>query len=484
MNPSNASNTENLQADIVVIGGGGSGMAAAIAAAEKGAKNVIVLEKRRRPGGNSVFPEGIFAAESPAQKRLGIDAPKDVVFRQAMDFSHWKIDPRIFRAFVDKSGDTIRWLEEKGLIFDRVRPLYPDQFPLVWHSSGVRLGPPLVKTLVKSCESMGIRLLCRAAAKKILTSEAGNVTGVLATAEDKELRINAKSVIIATGGFGGNKELLKKHYPFYSENLYHAGVPFNGDGLLMATEIGAATEGLVTLILIGPYCPKSAPLTVVARQPNMVWVNKKGERFADESIVSRFTYGGNAIDRQPDHTFYALFDEKIKQGIMEGEISFLEEILGGSKTWPARLDKELKLHADKGWIKIANSGGEIAEWAGVAPEVLKTTIDEYNSCCDRGYDEIFLKDRRYLSPLRTPPYYAIKCDRRFDNTIGGIKINHHMEVINHQDSPIRGLYAAGVDTGGWQIDTYDCILSGTSIGFAINSGRIGGENAAKYVLGK
>jgi len=104
MNCSETSNTENLQADIVVIGGGGAGLAAAIAAAEKGAKNIIVLEKRRRPGGNSVFPEGIFAAESPAQKRLGIDAPKDEVFKQAMDFAHWMINPRLFRAFVDKSG--------------------------------------------------------------------------------------------------------------------------------------------------------------------------------------------------------------------------------------------------------------------------------------------------------------------------------------------------------------------------------------------
>ena len=89
-----------------------------------------------------------------------------------------------------------------------------------------------------------------------------------------------------------------------------------------------------------------------------------------------------------------------------------------------------------------------------------------------------------LMPLRTPPYYAIKCCQAFLNTIGGIKINHHMEVLNDQDKPIPGLYAAGVDTGGWESDTYCIILAGATFGFAINSGRIAGENTAKYVSNK
>jgi len=119
MNSGNVSDIENLKSEIVIIGGGGSGLSAAVAAAENGAK-VIVLEKRRVPGGNSVFPEGLFAAESPAQKRMMIDASRDDLFKIAMDFSHWKINPRIIRAFIDKSGNTIQWLEEKGLRSKRV----------------------------------------------------------------------------------------------------------------------------------------------------------------------------------------------------------------------------------------------------------------------------------------------------------------------------------------------------------------------------
>jgi fumarate reductase flavoprotein subunit len=96
---------------------------------------------------------------------------------------------------------------------------------------------------------------------------------------------------------------------------------------------------------------------------------------------------------------------------------------------------------------------------------------------------MFGKERRFLVPLRTPPYYAVQCHQSFLGTIGGIKINHHMEVINQQDDPIPGLYAGGNDSGGWESDTYGLMLSGFAFGFAVNSGRIAGENAGDFVLG-
>jgi len=120
----------------------------------------------------------------------------------------------------------------------------------------------------------------------------------------------------------------------------------------------------------------------------------------------------------------------------------------------------------------------------VARKVLKATIHEYNAASDQGYDPIFAKDRRYLLPLRTPPYYAIRTRSGFHGTIGGIKINEHMELIDNQDKPIPGLYAAGIDTGGWESETYCVVLAGSTFGFAINSGRIAGENAVHYVSGK
>jgi fumarate reductase flavoprotein subunit len=148
------------------------------------------------------------------------------------------------------------------------------------------------------------------------------------------------------------------------------------------------------------------------------------------------------------------------------------------------LARELRLKEEPGWVKISDSWDEIAKWIGANPKVLKTTIDEYNASCDQNYDAIFAKDRRFLVPLRTPPYYAIKSNSDYLDTIGGIKINEKTEVLDRQGNPIPGLYAAGVVAGGWQGDTYCVILSGAASGFAINSGRIAAENAVRFISGK
>ncbi len=470
---------ESLKADIAIVGGGGAGLAAAVAAAEKGVK-VIVLEKRHRLGGNSAMAEGFFAAESPVQKRMMIDAQRDMLFRIAMDYAHWKINPRIVRAFIDKSGDTVQWLENKGLKIDSVSALYPNQVPQTWHvlKNG---GIDLIRILGKNCEKLKVKMLLETAAKKLLTGKKGNVRGVLAATKGKEIRITAKCVVIATGGYGRNKELLKKYCPTYTDLIENIGLPHMGDGLLMTTEIGGATEDLGILQLFGPT-PGGPPsrLSAVATEPNTLWVNKRGERFTDEAIGFTFPESANTVNRQPDKTSYSILDSKIvqniiKQGLIKGEGRLF--VAQGTKL--THLGKHLQLEAGKGRVKISNTWGEIAKWIGVAHEVLEATIEEYNDCCDLGYDKIFCKERRYLLPLRTPPFYAMKCHVGFIGTIGGIKINHRMEVLDLKDRPIQGLYAAGVDTGGWESDTYCARLSGSTFGFAINSGRIAGENAVK-----
>jgi fumarate reductase flavoprotein subunit len=418
-----------------------------------------------------------------------IDARRDELFKKAMDYSHWKTEPKIVRAFVYKSGDTIRWLEEKGLKFGWIPPMYPNQVPRVlhWPEGG---GAALIKLLIKKCEDLGLRLLDQTMVKKIFTGDKGGTTGVLAVRNEKEIEVCSKSIIIATGGYGGNKELLKKYNPSYSENRLLTAIPHMGDGLLMCIEIGAATEGLGLLLLSGPRVPGSFLLSAIAAEPIPIMVNRFGERFSDENIPCHFERG-NTVDRQPDKIGYALFDLTIKQYIineglkrpgwgLQRDILHLQPSID-----PAELEKDLQSEADKGNVKMSNSWEEIAEWIGVAPEVLKATVNEYNGFCDRGHDEMFVKDPRYLLPLRTPPYYAIKCYSGFLGTIGGIKINHHMQVLNQQNSPIPGLYAAGVDTGGWQGETYaGRDLAGSAFGFAINSGRIAGENAATYSSGK
>ena len=487
MNSGGTSNTGYLNTEIVIVGGGGAGLAAAVAAGEQGA-HAILLEKRHALGGNSAMAGGLFGAESPVQKRMMIDASRDQLFKAAMEYSHWRINPWIVRAYIDKSGDTIRWLEEKGLQFDHIPVLYPNQVPRTWHCPNGG-GAALLKVLAKNCEDLDVQLFPQTAAKRILSSEKGGVAGVVAVKEEKEFTMNARCIIIATGGYAGNKELLKKYYPSYNENMELLGLPHMGEGLLMATEIGAATEGLGLVQLNGARFPGSHFLSAIVGEPSLILVNKKGERFVDESYPYYFEQG-NAVDRQPDKICYALFDNKVKQYIIEDglkrvgpglpKVNFLQP-----KIEQNELEKELQSQADKGKVKISDSLGEIAKWIGVATEVLKATIDEYNFFCDRGHDEIFVKDQRYLMALRTPPYYTIKCHSGFLGTLGGIKINQYMEVLDGQDNPIPGLYAAGADTGGWVGDTYSARhLAGCAFGFAINSGRIGGENAAKYLLGR
>jgi len=124
---------------------------------------------------------------------------------------------------------------------------------------------------------------------------------------------------------------------------------------------------------------------------------------------------------------------------------------------------------------------EIDKWVGDSPNKVKSMIEEYNTFCDHGHDKAFAKDQRYLQALRTPPYYAIKCHLSFLTTLGGIKINHRMEVLDTQDKPIPGLYAGGDVAGDWTADTYCMYLAGNAFSFAVNSGRIAAESAIKFI---
>jgi fumarate reductase flavoprotein subunit len=486
MNPSQNSNMDNLQTDIVILGAGGAGLAAAVTAAEQGAK-VIVLEKRATAGGNASMAEGFFAAESVVQQRNMVDARVDDLFKKAQEYYHWSVDSRILHAYLRKSADTVLWLEGKGIRLE-VAPTMRNQSPLVWHVLPSR-GAAIIKTLLKDCEALGVKLLYGTSAKKIVTDESGKVCGILATKKDTELGITTGCVIVATGGFGGNREMLKKSTPFYSPDLQCNGLHHMGEGILMAREAGAAGEGTCCLIGGGPCLPKmrgwaGTPmyLTAVAEEPNVLWINKKGERFVDECVTFNPFEAVNPLLRQPDMLTYSLFDEEIKRGIVEnGIIRGVGIYFLPPRTKITNLDSILRSESVKESVKIANTWEEMAGQIKLPSQTLISTIQEYNSACDRGYDEIFGKDRRYLQALRTPPYYAVAGYPFFMTTIGGIKINHKMEAIDSRDDQIPGLYAAGMDAGGWVGDTYCGHLAGSGFGFALNSGRIAGENAARYM---
>lgn len=495
--------TENLQADIVVIGGGGAGLPAAVAAADAGVKNIIVLEKAEKLGGSANYGMGFFAVGSPSQERLDIKVSADEVFREKMELANWKTDAKLTRTFVNKSGDIVRWLEGKGLKFNTVLRFQPEgegqqTFHMLqpgfirreerWSRA---TGSKVVNTLAKECEKLGIQIFCNTPAKKILADKKGAVSGVLAKTKGGELKIAAKSVIIAAGGFSGNKKMFKKYFPLH-ENTWGLRPPeMAGDGLVMAEELGAITDDQIAILIMGPnHYHGTHGLNMIVRRPHVLLVNKHGERYGDESVTPHFlTLASNMLARQPDQICFALMDEKIKQDMIQNResASGQEKDQGGGVAWLDQLDHDLQKDAtntDKKTTIISDSWDEIAEWIGAKPEVLKATIERYNSFCDNGYDADFIKEPNYLLPLRTPPYYAIIGQQGFDCTAGGIKINHRMEVINKQHNVIPGLYAVGDNAGSWAPEDYPITHPGTSLGFAYTSGYLAGENAAKYVSGK
>ena len=490
---------EDFRANIVVAGGGAAGLAAAVAAAEMGAKDVVVLEARKMTGGNGAMILGCMGIESRIQKYLGIRCSRDDVFKGLMTYSKWKGDAILVRALVDKTASIIDWLEEKGVEWGGVLSHYPGQHPRAHHHTKGpgSTGSNIMKALYKSCEALGVRVLTQTRAKRLLTDGKGNVAGIMAETKDGELTIEAKSIILATGGMQGNSELISKLFPAYKvEEILHWGLPHMGDGLQMATEIGAAREGYI--VLDGMHGPiytggRHLNLTCVAYDPAAIWVNKMGRRFVDEKVVWWFSEASNALFRQPGKICYSLFDEKYRQRVLkEGFTQFYETaatMMAGSKVnvredWENTADKHFQDEAEKGNLKIADSFDEIARFIGAPAEQLTATINQYNSFCDKGHDDLFAKEAEFLRPLRTPPYYAMPCRVCLLGVSTDIKIDEHMRVLNQEDVPIGGLYAAGNDTTHTDGDTYNVYLTGHAFGFSVSGGRIAGEDAAKYVSGK
>jgi fumarate reductase flavoprotein subunit len=487
--------TKITETDVVVIGSGVSGLAAAVTAAEGGAK-VMVFEKERSLGGTSNFFDGIFAVESDMQRDRYITYSRDQAFKNIMEYSHWRANPRLVRAFVDESGGTIAWLQEKGVEFIDATINMPEA-PRTYHVVKGQ-GAAVVKALAMSAKEKGIDLRLSTTVKKILKqarpgtvpSGGDRITGVVAEEDGEDIQVAAKAVIIASGGYANNKEWIKKYSGFDLEvNIIPVGnVDKMGDGIRMAWEVGAAEEGMgiLELFRVGPAGPEFAmknQVEFVAAQPDL-WVNQRGERFCDEGIAFYDTSVGNANARYKEGYTYSLFDESIKNLLIEKGIDRGIGMDNPPGTRPVDFDKELSIALEKGTkeIFVADSIEELAEKIGVNPAILRATVDEYNGFCEKGHDDLFAKDPKYLRPLKGPKFYAIKARTIFLGTLGGIKINHRTEVVDKKEKVIPGLYAVGFDAGGMWGDSYSIIhSSGASAGFAINSGRIAGRNAAKYV---
>lgn len=477
-----------LNTDVVVVGSGVSGLAAALTAAEGGAK-VIVFEKQRSLGGTSNFFHGIFAAESDMQRARFITYSRDEAFKNIMEYSHWRANPRLVRAIVNESAATITWLQRQGVEFiDAINNLL--DAPRTYHvvKGG---GEAVVKELVIRNKEKGVNIILAVPVKRIL--KAGDcIDGVILEENGEETRVNAKVIVIASGGYANNKEWIKKYAGFDLDiNLIPVGnVDKTGDGIRMAFEVGADNEGLGVLELyrVGPTGPEFAMksnIEYAVVQPDL-WVDSQAERYCDESIGFYETSIGNASARQKGGSTYSIFDSSIVKRLIENGIdkSHGVDFPPGSRILDLERDLARVLENRSTEVFKADSIPGLAEKIKVDPLRLQATVEEYNGFCEKGHDELFAKDPKYLRPINGPQFYAVRARTVFLGTLGGIKINQKTEVIDKKERTIPGLYAVGFDAGGIYGDSY-CIrdASGLSAGFAINSGRIAGRNALGY-LGK
>jgi len=462
-------------ADVVVVGSGAAGMAAALTAAEGGA-SVILCEKLRHQGGTSNFAEGLCAVESQMQHQHYVGLTRDEAFRISMEYSHWRANPRLVRAIIDLSADT--------MFYDA---------PRTWHiikgkSKPGGRGSVMIKTLSKRVIEKGGNIYLGTPVKK-LVKENNKITGVVVESNKNLIEIKAKAVIIATGGYANNKEWVKKYTGFdLNVNVFPLGnIGKMGDGIRIAWEAGADDKGMGLIqlwrgILIGQGVRELSNLNAAALQPHL-WANQYGERFCDETIANIDPFEGNACARQKNGYSYTIFDEAIKRHMMEKGIDKNMGTGNPPGTPLPDLDTELKGAFEKKnpHIFVADSIEALAGQIDVNPTVLKATIGEYNTFCQQGHDDLFAKDRQYLRPIKEPKFYAVRCVTMTLGTLGGININHNTEVLDKENNIIPGLYAAGNDASGMFGDSYNIYLSGGTLGFAVNSGRIAGKNALKYI---
>jgi fumarate reductase flavoprotein subunit len=304
--------------------------------------------------------------------------------------------------------------------------------------------------------------------------------------EDKSgesVRVNAKAVIIATGGFGDNVDMIKEYTPYeWGVDLFSMRRPgLTGDGIRMAWEVGAAKH-LEAMNMELIYGSLSRGGSRSLNQPRAIMVNLNGKRFYNEGIMGNVTFMGNAIAQQKKRTGFLIIDSTIAKYYEENGADTVDRV--GPPQWNlGNVDKDMTEAVEKGMkgLFVANSLEDLAKQTGIDIAGLKESIEEYNRFCEKGKDYFFNKKHEYLMPLKGPKFYAMQMFPSAYGSLGGIKINEKAEVLDMEDNPIPGLYAAGVDANSIYADSYVFILPGNTMGFAVNSGRIAGQSALKYI---
>lgn len=483
-----------IETDVVVVGSGLAGLSAAAVASENGLK-VYLIEKMPTLGGAAPFVEGTFAVESYMQRQSSDRITTDQAWNMAMEFSHWKANGAVLRALINRSAENVDWMKARGVVFEKVHTVIYNG-PKTWHLFHEGSGATAVKTLVDIIHKTGNKTMTETAGKKLITDSKGNVVGIIAEDTDSgdEIEFHTKGgVILCTGGFANNLKMMKKYIANAEQLVAGPKAGREGDGINMALAVGAGTESMGSLLVLGGIPIGEDPnktltdttplgqITSVLRQP-LLWVSKAGDRFFNEQHSSDWTVSQNAIERVGKRYFVVMDQNTVDELKTKGTfMPYSDWVPAGTKL--NLIDQGIKEGEKKGYAFKANTIDALAQKMGVPAGNLKKTVADINRYTEYNYDEVFGKDRRFLRKVEQGPFYAVEGEPSFMSTIGGVRINANMQAVTDQDKPINGLYAAGIDAGGMFGDTYDLIMPGSLSSYAATGGRIASEHIA-VKLGK
>ena len=492
-----------VEADIVVVGAGGAGMTAAISAAKEG-KSVVIVESQSMVGGNSVRATGgLNATHTPAQdenefneaagveKTLAtaaesyadnetITALAATVAEQWAEYQANPVgyfdsvelmeldtmiggkgvnNPELVEVLCSNSADAIEWLASIGIDMPSVSSFGGASVkrihrPLNDEGKVVSVGSYMIPLLEKNCEEAGVEILFNTTANEILTDDNGAAVGIVATGKSGEtVTVNAKAVVLATGGFGANLEKVVEYKPDLAGFMTTNAAGAQGQGIDMAVAIGAGTVDM-DQIQIHPTVEANtaALITEGLRGDGAILVNAEGNRFTDE-VGTRDVVSAAEIAQTGSYSWLIIDQAMVDaSSVIQGYIK-------------------------NGYTVTGETYEELAEAMGVDAAAFAATMEKWNACVEAGKDEEFGRTS-FANPLNTAPYYAIKVTAGVHHTMGGLTINANTEVLAEDGSVIPGLYAAGEVTGGVHGANR---LGGNAVADFTVFGRIAGQQASAYV---
>lgn len=444
---------ENKMADIVVIGAGGAGLTAAIEAADRGA-NVIVVEKMPMVGGNTKYATGgLNAAGTTSQADLGIEDSIDIFYEDTMVGGGNINNPELVRVLAENGAGTVEWLKGIGADLSDVGRMAGASVNRSHRpTGGAPVGNHIVDVLYAKAQEMEIEILLESEVIALL-GDATGVTGVTVQTNSGNFQIDAKAVIIATGGFGANNDLVASYDPALKGygTTNHPGA--TGDVIAFGAAFDLAYVDMKEVQTHPTVMPSNNyMITEAVRGNGAILVNREGLRFVNEletrAVVS------DAQLAQTGASGFLLFDQSVRESL-----------------------SAIEGYYNKGFLVEGETVEALAANLGVDPTALVQTIETYNGYVTGGVDEAFGREDMPRA-LSVGPYYAVEVAPAIHHTMGGLVITTQAEVVNNSGDVIKGLYAAGEVTGGVHGNNR---LGGNALADITTFGRIAGEMAAESV---